>query len=217
MTPSDTFFDLVNTQFVPLLRAEGFRGSGRTFRRQRNECVQIVNLQTSNSGGRCAVNLAVGFTFMNGIDADNVNQEDCDFRRRLCPDADQTDHWWNFGDGAGATQASVSNLIETYSRRGIPFFTRFGEFPGVYADVSVEDIRTPSKGKLPGGTTNVRNALAFARICLHLKQHAKAKEFLLYGLEVCGPMAAGIRGQIKQLMREIEPSISGDGKPAPQP
>jgi len=155
------------------------------------------------------VNLAVAFTFMDGIDADKVNQEDCEFRRRLCPASVQSDYWWDFGDGTTATQKSISHMMETYKQNGIPFFTRFGEFPGVYADISIEDLKSPSMDKLPGGTTNIGYALAFARICLHLQQPARAKEFLLYGLEVCGPMATGIRGKIKQLMKEIE---SGKGE-----
>ena len=204
MTASDTFFDLVKTQFAPVLRTYGFRGSGRTFRRQRGDCVHIVNLQTSASGGRCAVNLAIAFTFMDGVAADRVNQEDCDFRRRLCPHPGQTDYWWDFGDGAATTQENVKNLVDSYRRNGDSFFNRFGQLPGDYAAISVQDLRAPSRDNLPGGATEVRYALVLAQLWLHLQQPAKAAEFVSFGLEVCKPMAVGARTRLREIQKRIE-------------
>lgn len=210
MNASDTFFDLVKTQFAPMLRTDGFKGSGRTFRRIGSGCVHLVNLQTSMSGGQCAVNLAIEFAFLPGVDATGIQQHECDFRRRLCPDPIKSDYWWDFGDGGSSTRESVSHLIETYVRVGVPFFSRFGELPGVYADITTEDLRTPSKDKLPGGTTEVRYALKLAQMWLHLQQPAKAKDFIHFGLATCGPMATGIRGQLKKLLNEADQAEGGN-------
>lgn len=214
MKPSDIFFDLVKTTFAPALREAGFRGSGRTFRRVHDECVHIVNIQTSMSGGQCAVNLAVAFTFCDGVDAATVKEDECDIRRRLSPTAEGTDYWWKFGDGAQITQESVVSLIDAYKLNGEQFFRRFGQLPGDYAHISIDDIRTPARYKLPGGTTGGRYALVLAQIWLHLQRREKAMDFVRFGIETSGPAAVGLRSRLKEIEKRIEQSAGGDGSPA---
>ncbi|MGN6422379.1 MAG: DUF4304 domain-containing protein [Asticcacaulis sp.] len=88
---------------APVLRAEGFRGSGRTFRRVANDFVCIVNVQGSRYGGQFAINLGLHPLALAGvvpsrkaIDLKKMSEYDCVFRRRLSSDG--ADKWWTYSD-----------------------------------------------------------------------------------------------------------------------
>jgi hypothetical protein len=202
MQPSDVFFELVKTRFAPCLRASGFKGSGRTFRRRRGDCIEIVNLQTSTSGGKCAVNLALSFSFLPSVNPAQITQAECDFRKRLTPEG-VGDFWWDFGDGAQRTVESVSHLIAAYERNGVPFFARFGEFPGGYTEITVHDLQQPGIERLPGGTGTSRYALFFTHMWMHLQEPARARSFAEFGLSTCA-QAIALRATFRKLLAEID-------------
>lgn len=54
------FHDILRIDLVPLLRSDGFKRSGTTFRRITGEVIHIVNIQGSRYGGECCVNLGLG-------------------------------------------------------------------------------------------------------------------------------------------------------------
>jgi hypothetical protein len=60
MDPYDRFHDLLKRDFAPLLRGDGFKGSGTTFRRISGEVIHVVNIQGSKYGGQCCVGVKVG-------------------------------------------------------------------------------------------------------------------------------------------------------------
>ena len=55
---------MLKHNLAPLLRSDGFKGSGKTFRRFENELIHVVNIQGSRYGSMCCVNLAVHLSFL---------------------------------------------------------------------------------------------------------------------------------------------------------
>jgi hypothetical protein len=97
------FHQLLQRDFLPILRAEGFKGSGTTFRRIKGDLIHVVNIQGSRYGGQCCVNLAVHFSFLPTAggqlvtDPKKVKEYECVFRDRL-HEAQESDHWWTYGE-----------------------------------------------------------------------------------------------------------------------
>lgn len=56
MDAYERFHQLLKRDFLPLLRADGFKGSGNTFRRVKGDRIDVVNVQGSRHGGKCCVN-----------------------------------------------------------------------------------------------------------------------------------------------------------------
>ena len=87
----------IRAVLVPQLREDGFAGSGRTFRRAVNGCVQVVNVQGSRYGGRFAINLGLqplAIPDVTGVfpDPRKISEPGCEFRRRLSSTG--ADQWW---------------------------------------------------------------------------------------------------------------------------
>src|SRR5579875_1395554 len=123
MSDYERFHHLLKRDLFPLLRAEGFKGSGTTFRRIKNEIIHVVNIQGSRYGGECCVNLCVHLSFLpipgmdRLTDPKKLKEYECCFRNRL-HEAREDDHWWSYGTTEAEAEASLANLIATYRRRG---------------------------------------------------------------------------------------------------
>jgi hypothetical protein len=112
--------DALRLHLAPVLRADGFKGSGRTYRRTVNGVVQVVNVQGSRSGGSFAINLGLhplALPIRSGQQADprKINEIDCAFRRRLRED--ERDQWWSH-DSAESAVVAAQAAAEVYRRVG---------------------------------------------------------------------------------------------------
>ena len=112
--------DALRLHLAPLLRADGFKGSGRNYRRTVNDMVQVVNVQGSRWGGSFAINLglhplALPIRSDQPADPRKINEIDCVFRRRLRED--ERDQWWSH-DSAESAVAAVKAAAGVYQRVG---------------------------------------------------------------------------------------------------
>jgi hypothetical protein len=112
----------------PILKHEGFQKSARTYRRNLDGCIQIINIQGSswNSGdqGRFTINLAVYYPEAARIDGfsrltDRPVESDCLVRQRiglLMPD--RNDFWWAFDADSDLDKIAreVSSAWTTYGK-----------------------------------------------------------------------------------------------------
>lgn len=64
MDDKKRFYGHIKEKLAPLLRQEGFQGSGQHFRKVKGEVIHTVNLQNNKYGGSCCLNLGVHFTFL---------------------------------------------------------------------------------------------------------------------------------------------------------
>jgi hypothetical protein len=203
MDAYERFHDLLKRDFFPLLRADGFKGSGTTFRRVHRDRIDILNVQGSRYGGKCCVNVATHFLFLHKeggkeiVDLKKLKEYECRFRDRLC-EATKEDLWWNYGDNEGESQASVANLVDLYRRRGHLFFGKFEPFPDVFERITPEQIDAGNLTEMPFMGTVVRTALTMAQIMRHLGHQQKSREFAEVGLRHLGH-AVGLKNELERL------------------
>jgi hypothetical protein len=112
--------DALRLHLAPVLRADGFKGSGRTYRRTVNGVVQVVNVQGSRWGGSFAINLglhplALPIRSDQPADSRKINEIDCVFRRRLRED--ERDQWWSH-DSAESAVVAARAAAEVYRKVG---------------------------------------------------------------------------------------------------
>lgn len=199
----ECFRDFLKQNFSPLLRAEGFKGSGTSFRRIQGETIHIIDIQGSKWGGECCVNLAVHFLFLpttigQPVDQKKLRHSACEFRSRLHLPG-ESDHWWAYGTTEMECQSSATDLINTYRRWGKSYFEQFEPFPEVFEIITAAEMEAGDFSKLPPTQGSlVRLALAMARIMNHVKRYEKCREFAEVGLRHLGN-ASGLRAELEQL------------------
>jgi hypothetical protein len=176
-----------NGQLVPVLRGDGFRGSGRNYWRTAGEFIHLVDVQGSQSGGRCAVNLGIHLTFLPVVGGDAVpeprrlREVDCEFRTRLAP-AGRSDCWWRYGADAGEAEEQVRDLVGLYCSVGRPHFDRARSFPEPFRSITIEQLEAGDLARFPGRTSLVRACLVQARVAAHCGRPVEAAEFARFGL-----------------------------------
>ena len=199
----ERFQELVKQDFLPVLRADGSKGSGTTFRRAQADRLDVVNVQGSRYGGQCCVNVAVHFPFLpsaGGIVSEpkKLKEYDCAFRNRL-HEASESDHWWTYGTSDSEAKASLASLIDIYRRRGALFFAKFEPFPQVFEQITPAEMDAGDLSNMPpGNLTQVLAALTMARIMNHLGRHEKWRRFAEVGLRHLGS-ATGLRAELERL------------------
>lgn len=202
MNDYEYFHHLLKRDFSPLLRAEGFKGSGTTFRRIKNEIIHVVNIQGSRYGGQCCVNLCVHLSFLPIpgmdllIDPKKVKEYECRFRSRL-HEPGEDEHWWSYGTTEAEAEAGLANLIATYRRCAALFFNKFEPFPEVFERITPAEIDARDFSRLPawpwGGLE-----LTLALIMKHLGHFEKCRQFAEVGLRHLG-CAVGLEPELKRL------------------
>jgi hypothetical protein len=203
MEASRHFHQLLKRDFAPLLRAEGFKGTGATFRRVKDDVIHVVNIQGSHYGDECCVNLGLHFSFLpTAGDSPLTNPAklkdyECEFRDRV-HEADESDHWWAYGSTEAEAQANAANLIDMYRRRGRLFFQGFEPFPDVFERVTPAQIDAGDLSHLPAEMTLVRAALTMARIMHHLGRSGRCRHFAQVGLRHLG-RAVGLKEELQRL------------------
>jgi hypothetical protein len=192
MDAYERFHQLLKRDFLPLLRADGFKGSGNTFRRIKGDRIDIVNIQGSRDGGKCCINLASHFSFLPAAggrvsDPKKFKEYDCTFRDRLREATE--DHWWSYGVTDAEADASVASLVDLYRRRGSLFFARFEPFPEVFERITPADIDAGDLTKMPAAMARPYAAKILARIMKHVGRLDRCREFAEAGLRHVGRAA----------------------------
>jgi hypothetical protein len=105
----------IKNHFVPILRADGFSGSGRNFRRVASDLILALQVQSSRDGGKFAVNLGIHPLAvpdaLGGLpDPKKIVVTLCELRRRLSEHG--SDQWW----GYEATQTSMDEAVVRAAR-----------------------------------------------------------------------------------------------------
>jgi hypothetical protein len=209
------FKSALKTMFAPLLREEGFQGSGVTFRRTSGAVLQVVHLQGSRDGDSCCVEIGTHLMFLPTIGEDVPNPKkiavhDCEFRKRLALEG-EGDHWWWYGNNEQDAVASVAHLVATYTARREQILERYRAFPGLFGLVTPESLGLQGLNDLPGGTTVARAALVMARISVHQSLLAQASAFVEVGLNDLANTPGGGGLGIKRRLVEIEETLGAAG------
>jgi hypothetical protein len=115
----------IRAALAPLLRKEGFTGSGRRFYKSTGPWIQIVTVQGSRYGGSFAINLGLHFASAPDVaghspDPKKMNEAHCEFRRRLSES--NADMWWKHETAQASMLAAVESAAAMYAGRGRQYF-----------------------------------------------------------------------------------------------
>lgn len=195
----------IKEHLAPQLRADGFTGSGRTYRRVQNGWLQVVSVQGSRYGGSFAINLglhplAIPDILGNAPDPKKTTEELCEFRRRLSETEERTDKWWKHEGTPGSMSAAVQDAAATYIKFGRPLLNRITADTADLNTVRAESLVSGSFNFGGFGSTDTRMALALARLRKWQGREQEACEFVEYGLTTLGS-ATALRGQFQAVAR----------------
>ena len=175
------FLKLLSKELYPLLRAEGFRGSGTTLRRITEPLVHIFNFQGSISSDECYINLGTHLSFLPSVGskvlpAASLKEYHCVFRDRIEPPTGQAHGW-------------------AYGQTPEPFFRRYASYPESF--VSLVNGTDPDE-------IHPSDALQYARIAVHLGLRDRARAFAEAGLASTPETATTLLANLKAFVAELD-------------
>lgn len=193
----------IRAYLQPHLKEDGFRGSGRTFRRLVHGLIQVVNVQGSRYGGQFAINLgvhpaAVPDTLGNMPDLKKITEPLCEFRKRLSESGE--DQWWEHDSTQSSMDAAIIAAAKVYVREGRPVLAAVGGPQSPFSSISVEDLESGKVDVLGFHTTDVRMALVFARLRKAESRFAESKAFAAFGLARIGRVSA-LQAELENLSK----------------
>lgn len=174
-------------RIAPRLRALGFRGSGRNYRKTEGDFVFVINFQGSLRGDKFYVNLGAQPTFIpaeGDAELPKLKEYECILRRRV-----GTDWSWQMSDEM--LSSLESEIVSTQAA----FFGHAQTLRAALCTESPEElIRSFSSG-----TTQARATLHLARAAAFLGHSDKARELVARGLELASDGATILRAQLKDV------------------
>lgn len=191
----------IKEHLAPVLRADGFTGSGRTFRRVVGDFVQVVNVQGSRYGGQFAVNLGIHPLCIPDLrsevpDPKKITEELCEFRRRLSESG--ADQWWKHDGSQESMSTAIKAAATVYYTIGRQLLEHFNGSVSPIHIVTPEAFENGQYSFQGFGSTNVRMALALARFRQAKGHTAAAKKFANIGLAAIGG-ASGLRRELESI------------------
>lgn len=192
----------LRAHFAPRLRADGFVGSGRSFRRLVDGYIHVVAVQVSRSGDQFAVNLGVQPLCIpdacgDAPDPRRLADDRCEFRRRLSESG--ADQWWRYESTTGSMDVAVMEAVRVYGSVGRAMLDRFIGESSPIATVTPEVFQSGSFDFDGFASTHVRMALALARFRMEVGQPEVAREFAAIGLAGIGG-ATALRSELERLL-----------------
>lgn len=188
----------IRESLAPLLRVDGFKGSGRHFYRTVGPWIEVLTVQRSKWGGSFSVNLALHFAAAPDVvgapsEPSKMTEAHCEFRRRLSEA--NTDQWWEHAADAASMGAAVSAAAELYVRKGRAYFSQ--------ARRALEELTPLALASGPidlcgFGSTATRTGLALARIRQIEGNTEASRGFAKFALENIGNAVA-----LKQELRVL--------------
>lgn len=196
----------IRTKLAPLLREDGFSGSGRTYRRSIGGWIQVVNVQGSRYGGSFAINLAIHPLGVpdglgNPPNPKKITQELCELRRRLSEES--SDYWWSYNDNLENMERAVVEAAAVYARSGRPALADLAKSDSPFNTVTPSQFARDEADFLGFGSTKARMALVLSRLRRVQGRIQESREFAAYGLTLVGN-ALLLRGDLQALVEQSD-------------
>ncbi|RZL61162.1 MAG: DUF4304 domain-containing protein [Variovorax sp.] len=189
------FLKLLAARFYPVLRAEGFKGSGTALRRHDGDFHHIVAVQGAAGGAGCYINLGAHIDFLPAegggpFDPATFDEPSCAFRMRL--DAPDGPHW-RYGATEAEAQATVAALLAAWGAQGQAFFAGFTQAGRAS---QLEGLIAAREGS----QVHAAHALLGARIALHTGDAARAQRMATAALPRVPERATALRAKLEALV-----------------
>lgn len=190
-----TFQKALGAHLYPVLRREGFKGSGATLRRVQGPLVHVFNVQGSAGGSRCYFNLGAQLEFLRGTSAkplDKLLEHECSFSDRLHSTPDGGD--WPYGASAQDCEATAHAAVAAWEARARPWFARLSRWPEDFA--AMVDAFDPLAAHAARG-------LLMARIARQLGHTPRARAIAEPALARVPERASGLRADLQRFLAEL--------------
>jgi hypothetical protein len=201
---SADFKKIVTKELAPVLRKNGWKGSGFDYTIHKDNIIKGLTIQPSGSGGKFCIEVGIHFDFIPLTvekEFSKMKAWDMDIRSRLTPNNDY-DFWWNFPKTEDQTRDLFEELVKLISSIGESYFEKFINWEDNVLKFSPEDVEEGVTKKLIN-ITQMRTALLLARINKHLNNNEKAIEFSEYGLsKVNGNKGAGLIPHFEEIIKK---------------
>lgn len=189
-----SFSKLITKHLYPLLRQEGFKGSGSTLRRIEGPLVHVFNVQGGSGGARCYINLGVHLSVLSdgnagGWQPEKLTEAQCAFRDRIEPPPEQR-AGWHYGASAEEAQRNVGALVAAWETQGRAFFAPYAAYPADF--VRLVDELVPDE-------VHPATCLTMARLALALGDKGKALALLDSGLARAKPQATSLLASLSKM------------------
>lgn len=198
MMSRTAFMKALSTRLYPILRAEGFRGSGNTLRRINDPTVHVFNVQAESSGTSCFLNLGAHLLFLpkpggGQPDSGTLKEYECAFRERFDPPPGPG-FGWSYGRTEIELSKNVAFICDHWAVYGHDFFSRYSNYPIDFESlVSNVDVSVVHPIEL----------LTLARIAAHLGDSARSASLAQEALKRCSERATGLRSELIQIVRNV--------------
>ena len=205
----NAFVKLLAKEFYPVLRAEGFKGSGTSLRRADGLFHHIVHIQGSTTARDCYVNLGAHLEFLpsqggsRAFSPTDFDEPSCSFRSRL--DSPSRDQRWAYGASEADANLSIQGIIKAWNEQGRQFFGRFS------TQRETENLeRLIKEHGAPERHPNFN--LIAARIALHVGDQRRAVQIAASALERVPAQATVLGFRIKEFIGSL-PDPRGPDSP----
>ncbi|WP_442678149.1 DUF4304 domain-containing protein [Sphingomonas sp. ASY06-1R] len=167
------FLKLLGEHLYPILRAEGFVGTGATLRRIDGPVIHVFNVQGARSGGEFYLNLGAHLSFLpsaggGAIDPQEIDEPSCVFRDRLDPPPGP-EFGWSYCASPEEAAESVAFIVSEWESVGRAFFARYACYPQSFEAL----IRKEDPDQVHPSA-----ARTLARIAIELGRPVRASDFL---------------------------------------
>jgi Domain of unknown function (DUF4304) len=191
----------IKDHLSPVLKSDGFLGSGRTFRRLSDDFIHVVNVQGSRYGGRFAVNLGIQPRCIpdvlgNSPDATKISEVLCEFRRRLSET--MSDQWWKHEASNESMDAAVRAAASVYTTAGRRLFSELSGPESPLHKVTPTQFEAGHYSFLGFRSTQVRMARSLAIMRRSAGNLADASAFARIALANLGASHA-LRAELEAL------------------
>jgi hypothetical protein len=188
----------IRAVLAPVLRKDGFSGSGHRFHARSGPWLKVLTVQGSRWGKSFAVNLGVHYAEMpdfagRAVDPKTMTEAHCDFSRRLS--ASNTDKWWSHEADVPSMRAAIESVAELYGQVGNEYFERAID---ALNQVTPEALASGQCDFQGFKNTKVRLGLALARVRKLEGRMEDSRRFAAFGLEHLGA-AKMLRGELEAL------------------
>jgi hypothetical protein len=192
------FLKVLANTFYPVLRNDGFKGSGTSLRRHDGQFHHIVHVQGSTSAASCYMNLGAHLDFLpaeggRAFSPASFDEPSCAFRTRLEP---RTGDSWIYGQTEAAGVATANEIVDAWASGGASFFSRFGS---THEARNLEQLIRESEGP----DVHPYRALIGARIAAHIGQRQRSLTIASLAAERIGERAVVLRAMLNDFVLEV--------------
>jgi hypothetical protein len=193
----------IKNYLAPVVRGDGFAGSGRGYRRVVGNLVHALQVQGARQGGKFAIELGIHPLGIRDVlgrtpNATRITAYDCEFRRRLSEAG--ADQWWAYAPTKESMDAAVlqaANIYETVGRR---LFLEQSTSTASLFTVTPRQFESGEYRFSGFGTTKVRMALTLALMRRSDGNLEHARAFARIGLANVGT-AGAIKDELEEICR----------------